>query len=149
MQTAESTASAVISHMEKLEENSAKFYQQLSEKYTQGKKMFLQFAQECRRNKLQVTRTYQETITDALEAGFTFKRLDLNKHKVETTLPDEASYRQALETAIQLEARAGELYREAAEASESLLATIPMALRRIAQDRDQRRLKLQSMLGGK
>ena len=146
MSTADSTASSVISYMGKLEDESAEFYRSLGETYSQGRDAFLSFAKECVRDRVLVTRTYQETITDALETGFSFRRLDLSKYVVETVLPKEVSYARALEMAVQLESKASTFYSEAADTSESLLATIPKAFRRIAEERNRRKLRLQSML---
>jgi hypothetical protein len=143
---ADSTASSVISYMEKLEDQSAEFYKSLGERYAQGTDAFLSFAKECVRDKVLVIRTYQETITDALETGFSFRQLDLRRYVVQTALHKELGYGDALRMAIQLEEKAGAFYAEAADMSESLLATIPQAFRRIAEERNRRKLKLQSML---
>ena len=48
--------------------------------------------------------------------------------------------------AIGLEEKANEFYLDVAERSQSLLATIPRAFRRVAKKRNGRRLKLQSLL---
>ena len=139
------TASAIISFAEKLEDDSSKFYKQLAEKYMENKELFLSFAEEGRKNKLLVTRTYQETITDALEACF-IKGINLNDYIVDTTLAEDANYSTALKMAIELEEKAGKFYLDTAERSESLLATIPRAFRKVAERRNNRKLKLKSLL---
>jgi hypothetical protein len=48
------TASAIISFAEKLEDDSSKFYKQLTEKYVENKELFLSFAEESRKNKVLV-----------------------------------------------------------------------------------------------
>ena len=139
------TASAIISFAEKLEDSSSAFYEGLAERYVGSKEIFLSFVKESRKNKTLVVRTYQETITDALEACFSFEGLDLRDHAVETTLAESASYAEALGTAIELEEKACKFYLDVAERSESLLATIPRAFRKVAQRRGRRKLDLQSL----
>jgi rubrerythrin len=139
------TASAIVNFVEKLEDESAKFYRQLAEKYVENKELFLSFAEESRKNKRLVTRAYQETITDALEACF-IRGINLNDYITETTLPEDASYSAALKMAIKLEEKAGKFYFHIAVRSESLLATITKAFRKVAERRNSRELKLKSLL---
>lgn len=141
------TASAIISFTEKLEGNSSKFYEELAEMYVQDRETFLAFAEESKKNKVLVTRTYEETITDAIEACFSFKGLNLSDYPTETTLTKGMSYSDALKTAIELEEKAVKFYSDVAEQSKSLLATIPRAFRKVAERRNDRKLKLKSLLG--
>lgn len=140
------TASAIISFAEKLEDESSKFYNKLAERYTEGKETFLSFVKESTKNKVLVIRTYQETISDALEACFSFKGLNLSDYLTETKLTEGVSYSDALKMAIQLEEKASKFYSDAAERSKSLLATIPRAFRKVAERRNNRKLKLKSLL---
>jgi rubrerythrin len=139
------TASTIISFAEKLEDDSSKFYKQLAEKYMENKELFLSFAEESRKNKVLLIRTYQETITDALEACF-IKGINLNDYIAETTLAEDANYSTVLKMAIELEEKAGNFYLDIAERSKSLLATIPIAFRKVAERRNNRKLKLKSLL---
>ncbi|MFQ6043165.1 MAG: hypothetical protein ACE5PV_20105 [Candidatus Poribacteria bacterium] len=140
------TASVIISFAEELEDSSAKFYERLAEKFVESKEIFLNFAKECDKNKTSVVRTYQETISDALEAGFSFEGLNLSDYKVEATLAEDTNFPEALGIAIKLEANACKFYLDVAERSESLLATIPRAFSRVAKRRNNRKLKLETML---
>lgn len=139
------TASAIISFAGKLEDSSSTFYEGLAERWVESKETFLTFAKEGRKNKTLVIRTYQETISDALEACFSFEGLDLRDHEVETALAEDASYAEALGMAIDLEERACAFYLDVAERSESLLATIPRAFKRVVKKRGKRKLELQSL----
>ena len=139
------TASAIISFVERLEDSSSVFYEGLADRWSENKETFLAFAKEAGKNKTLVVRTYQETITDALEACFSFEGLDLREYTVDTVLAEDASYADALGLAVELEEKASRFYLDVAERSESLLATIPRAFRRVAQKRSQRRLELQSL----
>lgn len=140
----QTTCSAIISFAEKLESNSSKFYEELAEKSEENKEIFLAFAKEGRKNKVLVTRTYQETITDALEACFI--QIDLSNYLAETTLKEDMSYLDALKMAIELEEKASKFYFDAAEQSKSLLATIPRAFRKVAERRNNRKPKLKSLV---
>jgi rubrerythrin len=139
------TASAIISFAEKLEEDSSKFYKLLAEKYIENKELFLSFAEKSRKNKMLMVRTYQETITDALEACF-IKGINLNDYIPKTTLAEDADYSTALKMAIELEEKASKFYFDSAKQSESLLATIPRAFRKVAETRNNHKLKLKSLL---
>ena len=141
------TASAVISFSQELEDSCSRFYEELAQMFAECRDAFLGFARDGNRNRLLITRTYQETITDALEAGFAFEGLRLEGHLVELTLPVDMSLAEALGMAIGLEERAVAFYEEVAERSQSLLATIPGAFRRVARKRRRRKAELEAMRG--
>ena len=145
------TASAIISFAEELEDGSAAFYRQLAERFTAGQAAFLSFAKESEKNQTLVVRTYRETISDALEACFSFQGVNLDAHRSRTTgrldnLGRSPDYATVLAAAIELEEQAVEFYQDMAERSQSLMATIPMAFRRVAKTRGKRKPKLQSLL---
>jgi len=142
----EATASTIISFAEKLEDNSSRFYRKMAERYPEDREIFLAFAKESEKNKVLVIRTYQETITDAIEAGFSFKGLNLSDYSIKIDLSEEASYLDALKAALELEKKAKKFYVDMAEQSSSLLATIPRAFRKVAEIRDKRMLKLKSLI---
>jgi len=147
MERSNLTTSAIISFAEKLEGESSRFYRRLAEKSAKDhRETFLSFAKESEKNSVLVTRTYRETITDALEACFSFKGLDLNDYTVKTTLTGETGYPDALKMAIRLEETASRFYFDVAECSKSLLATIPSALRKVAMKRESRMFRLKSMI---
>lgn len=138
------TAAAVISFAEKLEDDSATFYLGLAERFAE--KRFQGFASDSRKNKVQIVRTYQETVTDALETGFAFKGLDLEAFAANTELEAGITYQQALEQAVALEERAIQFHLDIAERGRSLLATIPGAFKRVAKKRARRKAELESLL---
>jgi rubrerythrin len=145
------TASAIISFTEKLEDRSTAFYQQLAGRFTEQEATFLGFAKEGGKNKTLVVRTYRETISDALEACFSFEGVDLAAYRARTTghLDDVAlspDYAAALAAAVELEEQAIGFYQDVAKRSQSLMATIPMAFRRVAKTRGKRKLELQTLL---
>ncbi len=139
------TASAIISFSTDLEARSADFYRALAERYPQYEDAFAGWAEDCGKSSTQVTRTYQETITDALEAGFSFAGLSLAAYEVDLDLPPRIGLDQALAKAIALEEQAIAFYQDVAERSESLLATIPRAFRRAARTRRRRLEKLEAL----
>lgn len=145
MENQDLTASAIIHFSEKLENRSTAFYKELAARFAEHKEAFLAFARESQKNKVWVTRTYQETISDALEACFCFEGLPLNDYAFEPTLTKDASYADALAMALLLEEKATAFYQDVAERSESLLATITGAFKRVAKKRNKRKLKLESL----
>ena len=90
------TASAVISFVENQEDSSAAFYEQLAARFEELGPKFSAFAKESKKIKVSVVRTYRETITDMLEACFSFEGLNLGGYVVDTTLAEVAGHVEAL-----------------------------------------------------
>ncbi len=131
------TASATISFAKKLEDESAKFYEDLAQRYTEGKDTFLSFAKENGKNVVQIERAYYEVITDAIEGCFAFN-LNPDEYTVKTELAEEASYSEALDKAVEIEEKIIKFYLDAAEQSKSLLADVPRVFTMIAKKRSSR-----------
>lgn len=140
------TASAAISFAKKLEEDSARFYEDLSQRYAQYKDVFLSLVKENRKNAAQVQRAYYEVITDAIEGCFAFK-INPDKYTFKTEMAEETSYSDALEKTVEIEGKIIKFYLDAAEQSKSLLADVPRAFAMIARKRDSRISMLKSLLG--
>ena len=145
MENVDVTASAVISFAEDLEDTTAGFYEGLADRFPEQADGYRRFAKDSRRSKTLVVRTYQETISDALEACFCFEGLMLASHAVDASLPDGLSHEAAVGKAIALERASIDFYQDVAERSASLLATITGAFRRAAKTREKRRAKLEAM----
>jgi rubrerythrin len=145
MSQAPLTASTIISFCTDLESRSEAFYNTLSARFPEQATAFARMAKDCTKNSTQVTRTYQETVTDALETGFSFATISLAEYEVDAELPAEADLAQAVGQALALEETAIAFYQAVAESSESLLATIPRAFRRVAKTRRRRREKLETL----
>jgi hypothetical protein len=139
------TAAVVISFCEALEDGSARFYEELARQFPEQGEAFLGFAKDCARNKLTVVRTYQETITDAIETGYSFAGLSLGDPMFGLKLEPGLSRAQALATATKLEEQAVAFYVDVADRSQALLATIPGAFRRVAKVRGNRKRALEAL----
>ena len=139
------TASAIISFAKKLEQDSAKFYGDLAQRYVKDRDIFLPFAEENRKNVVQIERAYYGVITDAIEGCFAFD-IESEAYVVEATLAEDASYSDALGKAIELEEKIGEFYADAAEQSKSYMADVPRAFMLIVKKRNNRVAKLGSLL---
>jgi hypothetical protein len=140
----QTTCSSIISFAQKLQEKSSEFYRELPKKYQKNQERFLAFSSESKKIEVLVTRTYQETISDALEACFI--QINLDDYQTETKLTEDLSYSDALKKAIDLEDEAVRFYTEAAERSKALLATITSAFRTAAKRRNKQKLELESIL---
>lgn len=140
------TASEAISFSKELETESAKFYENLAQRYAEGKEIFLSFAKENNKNIVQTERAYFGVISDAIEGCFSFKGIDTDNYSIETTLSEGRSYADALNMAVALEEKIVKFYVDAAEVSKSLMADVPQAFERIAKKRNERILKLKSLL---
>jgi hypothetical protein len=139
------TAAAIISFCTDLEARSQAFYQALGERFSEQADAFGRFAKDCAKSSTTVVRTYQETVTDALETGFSFEGIVLSNYAIDTDLPKGIDLAGATAQAIALEETAIAFYQDVAEASESLLATIPRAFKRVARTRRRRKDKLQAL----
>jgi rubrerythrin len=142
----QATASTVITFSARLQEESERFYRGLAERFPEHGATFRGLAEACARNGKHVTRTYRETVTDALETGYSFEALDLAAYDAVLAVPGDGGLADALAAAITLEERAIAFYQEAARSSEAFLATIPRAFRQVAKKRMRRRALLQDML---
>ena len=139
------TASATISFSRKLEEDSAKFYDDLPQRYPKGKDVFLAFAKENRKNIVQIERAYYGVITDALEGCFAFN-LNPDEYTLKTELAEASGFSEALNQALKIEENMIKFYSDAAEQSKSLMADVPRAFTLIAKKRESRELKIKALL---
>lgn len=143
------TASAVISFLTRIEEETAKFYEKLSRTYPEGKEIFQSFSKENEKNKSMIQRVYYGVITDALEACFSFKEgMDSQSYVVKAEVTEGASFSSILESAIKIEETIRKAYIDAAQLSEGLMADVPQAFRAIAKKRSDRITKLAAVLAG-
>lgn len=139
------TCSSVISFAKELENAAAKFYQDLSQKYTQGAETFLLFAKENQKNIIAIERTYYGVISDAIEGGFAFN-INTDEYKFKTELAEKATYSDALNRALEIEEKIVKFYSNAAEQSMFLMADIPRAFTKVARQRSSRRPQLKLLL---
>jgi rubrerythrin len=140
-----STCSGAISLSKELENESAKFYQELSQRYEKDKDLFLSFAKENSKYVTQIERAYYGVITDAIEGCFAF---DLNpeEYAIKPDLAKDASYSEAVERAVEIEEKIIRFYSDGAEQSKSLMADIPRAFKIVAKKRSDRLSTLKSLL---
>ena len=138
------TASSVISFAKSLENDSAKFYQDLSQRHTEDKDALLAFAEENGKNVVQIERAYYGVISDAIEGCFAFD-VDPEVYAIETSLDENMNYSDALRKAIEMEEKIVQFYTEAAEQSKSLMADVPRAFMRVVKKRGDRIAKLRSL----
>ncbi|MGB9676004.1 MAG: hypothetical protein ACPL0C_02305 [Candidatus Bathyarchaeales archaeon] len=143
------TASAVISFLTRLEEETAKFYEELSRKYPEGKEIFQSFSKENEKNKSIIQRVYYGVITDALEACFSFREgMDSQNYVIKTETAEDASFVSILKSALEIEETIRKAYIDAAELSEGLMADVPQAFRAVGKKRSDRITKLAAILAG-
>jgi rubrerythrin len=140
------TCSEGISFSKELENKSAKFYEELAQKYAKDEDMFLSFAKENRKYVVQIERAYFGVISDALEGCFAFE-INPDEYTFNTELAEKASYSDALNRAIEIEANVIKFYSDAAEQSRSLMADIPRTFTIVARKKGERKLKLEVLLG--
>ena len=139
------TCSGAISFARELENESAKFYQNLSERYGKDKDIFLSFAKENGEYITQIERAYYEVITDAIEGCFAFN-INPDDYALQTELAEKTSYSEALARAIEIEEKIIKFYSDAAEQSKLLMADVPRAFRMVVKKRSDRQSKLKSLL---
>ena len=140
------TCSEVISFARQLEDESASFYENLSQKYTKDGDVFLSFAKENKKYIVQVQRSYYGVISDAIEGCFAFDT-NPDEYTFETELAEQANYADALSRAIEIEEKIIRFYSDAAEQSKSLMADVPRSFILVAKKRSNRVSKLRSLIG--
>jgi len=139
------TASETISFIKEFEEEAAKFYEELSEKYPEGEDVFLSFAKENRKYFNQIQRAYYSVITDAIEGCFAFD-LETDDYALDTDLPEDTSYADAVAKALALEEKIIEFYDVAADQSMSLMADVPRNFKIVTRKRKDRIARLKSLV---
>ena len=139
------TASEGITFARKLENDSAKFYEELAQHYTEDAETFLSFTKDNKKNITQIERAYYGVITDAIEGCFAFN-IDPDDYPLKTVIQDGASYADVLAQALETEEKIIKFYSDAAEQSKSLMADVPRAFMLVARKRESRLEKLGSLL---
>ena len=139
------TASETISFVKDLEEQSAKFYENLSQRFTKDKDLWLSLAKENRKFATQIQRAYYSVITDAIEGCFAFD-LESEEHTIETEISEKASYSDAVDMALSMEEKIIDFYHTAADQSMSLMADVPRNFKMVAKKRSNRIEKLKSLI---
>jgi hypothetical protein len=142
------TCSGAMSFAKELENESAQFYQNLSQTFVKDKEAFLSFAKENGEFIIQIERAYYGVITDALEGCFAF-HINPEEYALKTELAEKASYAEALAKAIEIEEKIIKFYSDAAEQSKSLMADVPRAFRMVAKKRNNRQSTLKALLDKK
>ena len=140
------TASAAIGYVGKVEEGSAKLYENLARKHAKDGEAFLSLAKENRRNKKSIEYTYQGVISDKLEACFCFKDLDTDNYSIKTELPEGITYPDALRKLIDMEKKTQSFLLDAAKQSKSLVPDVSLIFERVGKKRTERIAKLKSLL---
>ena len=99
------TASTVVSHYTRLEDEISRFYEELAAKVEspEGREAFAAFAKESKKHREMVDRAYRHVVTDAFETGFSFAGLNDEDYRIDTHLADDARFQDALRMAIAVE----------------------------------------------
>lgn len=145
MKEASLTASAIIRFATNLEDSSSEFYERLANKYINEADSFWSFSKQSGNNKMLISRTYAETITDALEACFSFGGIKLPEIPSQE-VNEHTSFKEDLSKAINLESISVSFYSNIGKSSGSLLSTIARSLEKVGQQREKRKKRLESML---
>ncbi len=140
-----STCSGAISLSRELENESAKFYQEMSKRFEKDKDLFLAFAKENAKYITQIERAYYGVITDAIEGCFAFD-LNAEDYQVKPAPSQGASYPNALKEALAMEEKISKFYQIAAEQSKHLMADVPRSFTLVAKKRSERFPKLKALL---
>ncbi|MBN1655395.1 MAG: hypothetical protein JXA30_16635 [Deltaproteobacteria bacterium] len=138
------TAAAAISFARKLEEDAARFYEAVAEKYNSEEATYLTFAKENQKHIAQVERTYYGVISDALEGCFSFA-MDTEEYAFSSELADRTEYALALETAIDIESKTARFYTQAARQSKALMADVPRVFDLTAKKHNKRIERLEEL----
>jgi len=142
------TASAIISFAEKIENESAQFYERLLKRFNKDENVLSSFVKENRKNVVQIKRAYYGVITDAIESCFAFN-IEAENYAINTSWVENISYFDALNKALELEEKIKKFYENAAEQSKTLMADIPRQFMMVAQKRSNRISKIKALKNSK
>ena len=138
------TTSETISFVKDLEDKSAKFYEDVFQRYSKDEDVLLAFARENKKYFTQIQRAYYSVITDAIEGCYSFN-LNPDDYAFETDLPENANYEDALARAIVMEEKILNFYNVAADQSMSLMADVPRNFKIVVKKRKNRIPTLKSL----
>lgn len=138
MKTYNPTTSGVISYIESLEDHSAEFYQKLADRFSEYSSLFAGFVRESKLNKVMIIRTYRETITDALETGYSFEDLNLEDVLPKDIWNEKQDLAKAVEGSLDLERAVSVLYDDLANMSKDHLSTVTVAFEKVGLKRKAR-----------
>jgi hypothetical protein len=133
------TLSAIVSFAKKLEEDSARLYEELADKHSDG--MLISFANENRDNKTIVERAYYGVISDQVESSF-FEELDGDEYRIDGEKVLD------LRGILEVEETIQRFYLDAASRLVSFLPDVSNAFKRIVKRREKRLEKLEMMENG-
>ncbi len=139
------TTSEGISLAKQLENDSARFYEELAERYIKYAEAFFSIARENKKNIVQTERVYFGVITDALEGGYAFN-LDTDNYTLNIAIQDKASISDILRKSLEIEHIIIKFYSDAAEQSKFLMADISRAFMLLAKKRNGRKVNLEALL---
>ena len=127
------TASAIISFTKKLEECSARIYEDLAENTDDTKKrdFFLSLASESRKNSAIVEEAYYGVISDQVESSF-FEPLNSEEYEIDVKESRD------LEGIIEIEDRIQGFYIDAANLLRPFLPDVSNAFKRVTKRRKKR-----------
>lgn len=141
------TASAFISFHGRLEDEARNFYESLldDERCKEVKDTFAAFVKENQQQKVRILRSYQEVITDALEAAFPQNNLDEKDYEIDADVTDELNFLDIIKKAIDIEETCYRFCWDAGESLSGLLADVPEAFIWVAKRKIRRKGKLESL----
>jgi len=138
------TASETLSFLRELEEQGAGLFENIAQKYSKDQELWISFAKENRKYASQIQMAYQSVITDAIEGCFAFD-LESDDHTLDTELPGNAGYGDAVIKAVAVEEKLLAFYHAAADQTMSLLADVPRNMKIVARKRTARLERLRSL----
>ena len=92
-----------------------------------------------------VERAYYGVISDAYEGCFAFD-IAPEKFQIQTSLPEGATWEDAMAAAAKIEEKMVAFYKEAASQSKALMADVPRAMQLVAKKRAERLERLESAI---
>ena len=140
------TMAAVMSFVSKIENESAQFYEDYARRYQKMGDIFSSFIKENKRFEKGIKQTYFGVITDTIEACYSFEGLDTDDYEFVINSDPSTTLADALQMALEMEDKIEKFYLKVAELSNSLMADIPIACKRVAKKRQDRKCALQSLL---
>jgi len=135
------TSSEGVSLAKRLENDSAQFYGEASERYQEAGIGFSTYQNENRRHVRDIERTYYGVITDAIEGGYCLD-VDSAALAFDPHIATTASVRDTLVQAADIEGKIETFYRTAGDQMAPLMADLGHLFRRLAKRHHERLVDL-------
>ena len=139
------TASAVVSFAEKMENDTAEYYESLTQRFKEDRSLISSFVKENKANIVKLNKACKGVITDTNKSDAVFS-IEEGEYAIETLLPNDIEYSDALHKALAFERTIIKFYNDASEQAKGIKADIPKQFIKAARVRGNRIYEMETLV---